>query len=76
MSRHAPLGSLIVTEKTKPVGIITERDLLTRVLATGKHAEATEVKSIMSKPLICGNPEMDADEAAKYMVTKILKNFP
>ncbi len=42
------IGSLVVTEKKKPVGIITERDLLSRVLATGKHAEATMVKLIIS----------------------------
>ena len=75
MAQHE-IGSLVVTEKRKPVGIITERDLLSRVLATGKHAEATEVKAIMSKPLICGNPEMDANEAARYMVNKNIKKLP
>ena len=70
------IGSLVVTEKRKPVGIITERDLLSRVLATGKNAEATMVKTIMSKPLICGNPEMNADEAARFMVNKKIKKLP
>jgi CBS domain-containing protein len=70
------IGSLVVTEKRKPVGIITERDLLSRVLATGKNAEATMVKAIMSKPLICGNPEMNADEAARFMVNKKIKKLP
>lgn len=75
MAQHE-IGSLVVTEKRKPVGIITERDLLSRVLATGKHAEATTVKAIMSKPLICGNPEMDADEAARFMVNNKIKKLP
>ena len=75
MAQHE-IGSLVVTEKRKPVGIITERDLLSRVLATGKHAEATKVKAIMSKPIICGDPEMDADEAARYMVHKNIKKLP
>ena len=70
------IGSLVVTEKRKPVGIITERDLLSRVIATGKNPEATMVKAIMSKPLICGNPEMDADEAARFMVNKKIKKLP
>ncbi len=70
------IGSLVVTENRKPVGIITERDLLSRVLATGKNAEATIVKAIMSKPLICGNPEMDADEAARFMVKNKIKKLP
>ena len=76
MMAQNEIGSLVVTEKRKPVGIITERDLLSRVLATGKNAEATMVKAIMSKPLICGNPEMNADEAARFMVNKKIKKLP
>jgi CBS domain-containing protein len=70
------IGSLVVTEKKKPVGIITERDLLSRVLATGKPTEATRVKAVMSKPIICGNPGMDASEAARFMVNKGIKKLP
>jgi len=76
MMAQNEIGSLVVTEKRKPVGIITERDLLSRVLATGKHAEATMVKAIMSKPIICGDPEMDADEAARFMVNNEIKKLP
>ena len=75
MAQHE-IGSLVITEKGKPVGIITERDLLSRVLATGKNAEATMIKAIMSKPLICGNPEMDAAEAARFMVNNKIKKLP
>jgi CBS domain-containing protein len=75
MAQHE-IGSLVVTEKKKPVGIITERDIISRVLATAKSAEATNVKAIRSKPLICGDPEMDADEAARYMVKKNIKKLP
>jgi CBS domain-containing protein len=70
------VGSLVVTEKRKPVGIITERDLLSRILTTGKNAEATMMKAIMSKPLICANPEMNSDEAARFMVNKKIKKLP
>ena len=76
MMAQNEIGSLVVTEKSKLVGIITERDLLSRVLATGKNAEATMVKAIMSKPLIFGNPEMNADEAARFMVNKKIKKLP
>ena len=46
------------------------------MLATGKNAEATMVKAIMSKPLICGTPEMNAEEAARFMVNKKIKKLP
>ncbi len=70
------IGSLIVTEQGRPVGIVTETDLLSRVLAAGKSAEATRVEMIMSKPLICGDPDMDATEAARYMVSRNIKKLP
>jgi CBS domain-containing protein len=75
MAQHE-IGSLVVTEQGKPVGIITESDLVSRVLATGKNADTTRVKMIMSKPLICGEPEADAIEAARYMVSRNIKKLP
>jgi len=70
------IGSLVVTEQGKPVGIVTERDLLSRVLALGRNAEATRIKMIMSKPLICGQPDMDVAEAARFMVGRNIKKLP
>jgi len=70
------IGSLVVTEQGKPVGIVTERDLLSRVLALGRNAEATRIKMTMSKPLICGQPDMDVAEAARFMVGRNIKKLP
>ena len=70
------IGSLVVMEQNKPVGIVTERDLLSRVLALGRNAEATRVKMVMSKPLICAGPDMDVTEATRFMVAKAIKKLP
>jgi CBS domain-containing protein len=70
------IGSLVVMEQNKPVGIVTERDLLSRVLALGRNAEATQVKMVMSKPLICARPDMDVAEATRFMVAKGIKKLP
>lgn len=70
------IGSLVVVEQNKPVGIITERDLLSRVVALGRNVEATRVKMVMSKPLICAAPDMDASDAARFMVSKNIKKLP
>jgi CBS domain-containing protein len=58
------------------VGIITETDLLSRVLALGKNPERVKVKAIMSKPLIRGDPSMDFVEAAKLMIKNEIKKLP
>ena len=64
------IGSLIVENYDTPVGIITERDLLSKVLALEKNPKDVEVKEIMSYPLIkiCSTAEIK--EAAQVMINK------
>jgi len=66
--RH--IGSLIVYNYETPVGIVTERDLLSKVLAVGKNPRNFKVKEIMSYPLIkiCSTAEIK--EAAQMMNKK------
>jgi CBS domain-containing protein len=62
------LGCLIVTNKTgKPVGIITERDLVTRVLSKNLKPDAVKAKEIMTSPLVTIGPETTISEAARRM---------
>jgi CBS domain-containing protein len=70
------IGSLIVTDMARPVGIITETDMLSRVLALAKNPESTKVKTVMSEPLICGSPQMDFVEATRLMVNRMIKKLP
>jgi len=62
------LGCVIVTNKTgKPVGIITERDLVLRVLAKNLKPDAVKAKEIMTSPLVTIEPEATISEAARRM---------
>jgi len=70
------IGCLIVTRRGSAVGIVTERDLLKRVLAKFKDPKTTKVQEIMSKPLIVGDPGMEVEDAAKLMFTKKIKKLP
>ncbi len=45
-------GSLLVLSKGKPVGIVTEADLVRRVLATGVDPIKAKVKQVMSRPIV------------------------
>ena len=62
------IGSLIVIEYRTPVGIITERDLLTNVLAKGKDPKNVRVKDEMSYPLITLSSAATIKEAAQAMI--------
>jgi CBS domain-containing protein len=64
------IGSLIVTKYDTPVGIVTERDLLSKVLAPGKNLGEEKVEAAMSYPLITIGPTVKIKEAAQTMVQK------
>ena len=64
------IGSLIVEEKGESSGIVTERDLLSRVIARGKDLREVKVESIMSSPLITIEPDKSLRKAAKTMMEK------
>jgi len=71
------IGCLVVVDgEGKPVGILTERDLLKRVLAKRKDPVRTKVEDVMSKPLITGTPHMDLEAAARLMFEKKIKKLP
>jgi CBS domain-containing protein len=70
------IGCLIVTRKGKAIGIITERDLLKRVIGKSKNPKTTKVREIMTKPLIAGHPDMDLEEATKLMFKMKIKKLP
>lgn len=62
------VGSIIVMHKGRPVGIITERDIVVKVLAARKEASSTKIVEIMSKPLIIVEPSRSVKDAAKLML--------
>ena len=70
------IGCLIVAEKREAVGIITERDVLKRVISKSKDPEVTKVSEIMSKPLIVGGPDMYVEDAARIMFKRKIKKLP
>ena len=62
------LGCIVVTDKKgKPVGIITERDLITRVLAKNLLASKVKAKKVMTSPLLTIDPDEPLVEAARKM---------
>lgn len=75
MNKHE-IGCLIVMRKGKPSGILTERDLLRRVLAKSKNPEKIKVSEVMSKPLVVGKPHMEVEDAAKLMFKMKIKKLP
>lgn len=61
------IGSIIITEDGRPVGIITERDVLERVVSPSRDPTMTETGEVMSSPLITIQREKGILEAMRKM---------
>ena len=61
------MGSLVVTQGGQPVGILTERDIVTKVASQDLSPSKILVEKIMSNPVISVEPEMIIVEAAIMM---------
>lgn len=75
MNKHE-IGCLVVMKKGEPVGIITERDMLKRVLLKSKDPRKTKVGKMMSKPLVIGEPQTNIRDAVRLMVEGKIKRLP
>jgi CBS domain-containing protein len=71
------IGSVIVTgEKKNIIGIVTERDLISKVLAKGRNPKEVRVKEIMSRPVVTIDPDTTIGEAAKIMQSRGIGHLP
>ena len=70
------IGGLPVVEYGILVGMITERDIMKKVIALNKKPRATRVKEVMSIHPILGDMEMDIDNAAELMAKADVTRIP
>jgi len=70
------IGSIIVVSGDRPVGIITERNILQRVVESGIDPMVIKAREIMSAPLITIESHVPLEEAARLMVRHGVKKLP
>ena len=70
------IGCLVVTENKKAVGILTERDLLKRILAKSENLKGIRVEEAMSTPLISVEPTVEIGDASRLMFEMNIKKMP
>ena len=76
LMRDHRVGSVVIVDPAgKPVAMLTDRDLTLRVFAEGAEP-ATPALQHASRPLVCGEPEMELDEAAALMVQHRVRRLP
>ncbi len=70
------VGSLVVVDGDKLVGIITERLYARNVALKGRSSDTTRVRDIMETRVIYARPEQTVDECLAVMITKRLRHLP
>jgi CBS domain-containing protein len=70
------IGSILVVQGNRPVGIITERDILRRIVQPCLAPETLTARQVMTSPLLTINETASIDEAAKLMAREKVKKLP
>ncbi len=70
------VGSIIITQKGKAKGIITERDIVHKVVAVGKNPKQIKLKSVMSRPLKVIKASDTIETAALALLNNKVKRLP
>jgi CBS domain-containing protein len=76
LMREQHIGSLPVTEDERLVGMITDRDITTRVVAESAAPETTSVGDVFSRDLVSVEPNNDLDEALQLMARHQVRRLP
>ena len=69
------VGSVIVTNNNRPVGIITSKNILIRIVEPRLDAGVVRAKDIMSSPLITIEASAPVEDAAKLMAQRHIKKL-
>ena len=70
------IGSLVVLDNEQPIGILTERDVLLRVVARGRDASTTLVRDVMTANLITISRDVTIAEALRVITTRRCRHLP
>jgi len=76
LMKQYDVGSLPVCSNGKVVGIVTDRDIALRSVASGQDSKQKKICDIMTSNLVVGNPEMNVNEAATMMSEHQIRRLP
>ncbi len=70
------VGSVLVMEDDKPVGIFTERQYARNVILKGRSSPTTPIRDVMEREVICAQPDQTVEECMAVMTDKRVRHLP
>lgn len=76
LMRDQDVGPIPIVERGSVVGILTDRDIVLRVVAEGKDPSSTSAGEVASRDLVTVDPEQTLDEALRLMAKHQVRRLP
>lgn len=76
MMKEEDVGLAPIVEGDRLVGALTDRDIVTRVVAEGKDPQSVKVRDVASTDLVTIDPQEDLDEALRLMASYQVRRLP
>jgi len=70
------IGNLVITKGDNPVGIVTDRDIVTKVIMKGRDPGEVKAKEIMSSPLMTIESDASLGRAGKVLIENGIRRLP
>ena len=70
------IGSVVITKEGKPTGIITDRDIATKVIMKNRRPSEIKAKEIMSSPLTTIEPDASIEKACELLAENGIRRVP
>jgi len=70
------IGSVVITKEDKPVGMVTDSDIASKIIMKDKKASEIKAKEIMSSPLITIGAGASVEKACEFLVANDMRRLP
>lgn len=74
--KHDAIGDVLVMDGGRLCGVVTDRDLVVRVMAEGKDADDTKLRDVCSGGVFTLAPDDDSDTAVRMITERAIRRIP